>query len=576
MQYYKDYLDYDIIKSSNNIYSGVYKNIDNTSCIKNNRAIYNDIVYYDSNDNIVGIEKRNTENIVGILYLDSKIKYGVVNNKLLYLFKPTNKKYPNFYIPYKIKNNKNKIFCIIKFKEWKITDKLPLGELIDIIGNVGDRDSEIEHMRVYYCIKNNTWKTDNEKKNNDIKILENIQNKEEDYEVFSIDPLGSKDIDDAFHFKIINNNNQSTYEVGIHIASPIHFFQNNYIDILNRVSTVYLPDKKYNMLPNIYADELISLLENKKRFAISLIINIDNDKIISFKIIETIVKNIKNYDYDTFDKNYYKDTNLMEFMNLTKKFFDIDIIDSHKLVEYWMIYTNKFIAKYLIDNNYSGIILRSHQINENKDKRYVIDNILNKYLKLREENSAKYILYNKNDIDICYTHSKLNNDYYTHFTSPIRRAVDFYTHLLLLNKLNINIDIKLEDLINKINIFTKNCRKFDRTIRRLNFIYDIKDIEAKIETYGYIINITKNKLTLYIPEYNLEEKVIIIPYKFESIWDIIIDKDINNNICKICFNNNNNNISNEYQLYEKLNIKLWVFTSFENIFDKLKIEVIKN
>ena len=28
-----------------------------------------------------------------------------------------------------------------------------------------------------------------------------------------------------------------------------------------------------------------------------------------------------------------------------------------------------------------------------------------------------------------------------------------------------------------------------------------------------------------------------------------------------------------YTLYEKINIKLWVFTSFENIFDKLKIEI---
>ena len=50
-------------------------------------------------------------------------------------------------------------------------------------------------------------------------------------------------------------------------------------------------------------------------------------------------------------------------------------------------------------------------------------------------------------------------------------------------------------------------------------------------------------LTLYIPEYNLEEKVVIISDK-------------------------------QYNLYEKVNIKLWVFTSFENFFDKLKVEII--
>jgi hypothetical protein len=95
-------------------------------------------------------------------------------------------------------------------------------------------------------------------------------------------------------------------------------------------------------------------------------------------------------------------------------------------------------------------------------------------------------------------------------------------------------------MIDKINIFTKKTRKFDRMIRRLHFLYEIKELEKNIETYAYVINITKNKLTLYIPEYNLEEKVVF----------------------------------KEYRLYEKIKIKLWVFTSFENIFDKLKIEIL--
>ena len=71
------------------------------------------------------------------------------------------------------------------------------------------------------------------------------------------------------------------------------------------------------------------------------------------------------------------------------------------------------------------------------------------------------------------------------------------------------------------------------------------EIKHSTETYGYIIiiNINNLTLTLYIPEYNLEEKVIIISDK-------------------------------QYNLYEKVNIKLWVFTSFENFFDKLKVEII--
>ena len=574
MQYHKEFIDNQSILIDKKILTGIYKNIENNSYIEieknkymnveNNRAVNNDIVYY-INNNIVGIHTRNICDIVGILYLDSKIKYGNINDKSLYLFKPTNKSYPNFYIPYKIKNNKNKIFCTINFKEWKITDKLPIGILINIIGNIGIKESEIEHMRIYYNVNNNVWKIDNSKKNNDLKIIDDLQEKIEDYEVFSIDPIGSKDIDDAFHFKNIQKNE---YEVGIHIASPTIFFENNYLDILERVSTVYLPNKKYNLLPNIYADEIISLLENKKRFALSLILKINNNIVISYEIKETVVKNIKNYDYDTFDKYLKKDNKLSDFINLTKIFFNVDIIDSHKLVEFWMIYTNKFIAKYLINNDFSNIILRSHQLNI-KNKEFNIDECLNNYLTLKEESSAVYVIYDKNDLN--QYHSKLDNEYYTHFTSPIRRSIDFYIHMLLLNKIKYTDNNDIVKKFDKINIFTKNCRKFDRIIRRLNFLYDIKESNRNIETYGYIINITKNKLTLYIPEYNLEEKVIIIPYKFENAYKINIKND-NNNITKIvCINEN---ITKIYTLYEKINIKLWVFTSFENIFDKLRIEIL--
>jgi len=528
MQYYNEYSN-DLTEAK----IGIYKCIENMSTIENNRAIHNDYVYY-KNNNIIGIHKRNIEPIVGILYIDSKIKYGSYNDKLLYLFKPTNKCYPHFYIPYKIKNSKNKLFCSIIFKEWKITDRLPIGTLIDVIGDVGNKDAEIEHLRVYYEIKNNIWKIENDKKKNDLHMIEQLENKDDDYKVFSIDPLGSKDIDDAFHFKYIN---EHTYEIGIHIASPMIFFENNIYEILNRVSTVYLPNKKYNMLPNIYADEIISLIENKKRYAISVVFNVNNNKVVNYEIKETIVYNIKNYDYDTFDKIYVKDKNLIHFVECTKSFFHLDIIDSHKLVEVWMIYTNKCIAKHLIENNYSNIILRTHQI-KNKDEEINIDESLKNYLNIKNENSAYYEIYNKDNGN--QYHEKLGNEYYTHFTSPIRRSIDFYIHMLLFNKIHNMEYNNLKEIIDKINIFTKKTRKFDRMIRRLNFLYEIKELEKNIETYAYVINISKNKLTLYIPEYNLEEKVIF----------------------------------KEYKLYEKIKIKLWVFTSFENIFDKLKIEIL--
>jgi exoribonuclease R len=123
-------------------------------------------------------------------------------------------------------------------------------------------------------------------------------------------------------------------------------------------------------------------------------------------------------------------------------------------------------------------------------------------------------------------------------------------------------------MLSWFNIFTKNTRKLDRSSRRLKFLYEIKELEKNIETYCYIINITKNRLTVYIPEYKLEEKITVIHRKFEKI--AIVEYSENNINYKL------DDKEYSYNLYQKLNIRLWVFTSFENIFDKLKIEIIKS
>jgi exoribonuclease R len=571
MQYYKEYLDLNkeklefgtIIKKEDHYYV-------NEKEIINNRALINDIVYIDKNE-VVGIKERSNKKIVGILDLESKVRFSNGKNKSLFLFKPTNKSYSNFYVPYNNSNSNNsnnnkKIYIVIEFKEWNITNKFPIGNCVEVIGKIDILENIYEHLRYFYDIKNNIMKVDNSKKNDDIKLLESIQDVTPDYEVFSIDPLGSKDVDDAFHFKKVENEH---YEIGIHIASPFKFFEYDLLNILDRVSTVYTPIRKYNMLPNNYADDIISLLENSNRYALSLILIVHNNNVIKYELKETIVKNIKNYDYDTFDKIYDKNSILKDFFDFSNGFFkEESIYDSHKLVENWMIYTNKFIAKYLIDLNLSNIILRAHNsqstILETSTKD--LNEKLFNYLKVRNEESAHYKIYDPSEFSQEQTHSKLGNEYYTHYTSPIRRAVDLFIHALILKKTDLFSKEQLENIIEKINIFTKNCRRFDRVAKRLKFLYTIKEDIDNIETYCYIIKIEKNRLTVYIPEYNLEEKITIIPYKFEKITTLEFDKySIKYSI---------DNDEKKYYLYQKLQIKLWVFTSFENIFDKLKIEII--
>lgn len=584
MQFYNEFIDNNDNNNCNNIINKKLINIDNNYFyknddeiiinVKNNRGIHDDIVYINIiNNEVVGIKERMDKKIVGILYLDSKIKYGFFKDKMLYLFKSTNKKYSDFYIPYK-GTYKNKIYVTIEFKEWKITDKLPIGTLLDIIGEVGNEEVEYEHLRNHCEIKNNVWKLNNETMIKDNNILKSIEFNIPDYKVFSIDPIGSKDIDDAFHYINLSNN---TFEIGIHIASPYKFFENNLDEILNRVSTVYLPNKKYNMLPNIYADNYLSLLEGKNRFSLSLIFKINRDKneVECYELKETVVKNIKNYNYDEFNilicKN--KGQELNKFMNDTKLFFNKnnDKFDSHNLVEEWMCYTNKFIANYLIKNIdcKDNIIVRVL----NKNNNILINTLpydIKDYLNIKNENSALYELYDENKEQY---HYKLNNEYYTHYTSPIRRSIDLFIHGLIINKRNIMDKTMLQEHLIKINVFTKQNRKFGRQLKRLQFLYENKNREEFI-TSAYIIDILENRLKIYLPEYNLEEKIILIPYAFKNlIIPTLQYNDINNNsIESIEYIVDNKKYF--YKLYDKIDVKIWIFTTMDNIYDKLKLEII--
>ena len=592
MQYYTEYLDNSILEKSE---CGILTYEDqkyyvNENEVVNNRAITNDIVYINESNEVIGIKKRENKYFIGILYIESKTKYGSVNGKNKYLFKSLNKKFSDFFVLSKHKNEKN-MYVKIEFKDWDKKDKLPNGSILEYLGYVESIEATQEALRYYYDIAKPVMKIKNDKIQEDLKTLENIDYF--DYEIFSIDPEGSKDIDDAFHFNKMSdwhndNSNVVKYEVGVHIASPTYFLFDYIEEIMSRVSTVYLENKKYPMLPAIYSDNILSLLENNRRVALSVIYTFDADfKLENYRIQECNVINLKNYTYEDFDLLLKKkqkllnnvEKNNVEFFNFTKILFNMnESMDSHLFVEKWMIYTNNNVAKYLIKHNVKNVIIRTQKSPKIIDKiKDNIDESVFQYIHIKNEQGAQYEIYDpeKNNLS---NHYRLNLDLYTHYTSPIRRAVDFYIHALLLGKNNIFSTNVFNNIIDNINTFTKNQRKFQRQLRRLSFLVKIKNIyEAKNEsnliTEAYIIEIKERFLVIYIPEYKLEEKICIIQKKFEKIVKSNLILNDNNEIEKI-------NVIDEtcdytYELYQKIIIKMYIFLSFDSIFDKVKIEIVK-
>ena len=72
--------------------------------------------------------------------------------------------------------------------------------------------------------------------------------------VFSVDPPGCKDIDDALSIKWIAGD---IYELGVHIADVSHFVKpESEIDkeAQNRCTTVYLVDRRTDMIPKLLTE----------------------------------------------------------------------------------------------------------------------------------------------------------------------------------------------------------------------------------------------------------------------------------------------------------------------------------
>lgn len=120
-----------------------------------------------------------------------------------------------------------------------------------------------------------------------------------DITICSVDPPGCTDIDDALHCRKIDSGN---YEVGVHIADVSHFIRpGNALDkeAASRATTVYLVDKRIDMVPELLSSNLCSLRGNEERFAFSCIWEIDeNANILSTKFHKSIIKSKKAMTYE--------------------------------------------------------------------------------------------------------------------------------------------------------------------------------------------------------------------------------------------------------------------------------------
>ena len=344
----------------------------------------------------------------------------------------------------------------------------------------------------------------------------------------SIDPLGSKDLDDA-----LSIDDKKLY---IHIADVTSYLKDNDIDnILKRGNTFYLRNSNVPMLSREFADNIISLLPNSKKRAITLEFNLKNLSLDS--CYPSFINNNYQLSYSDVDNillgktENYSDDVICAVQKLEKcyqKFKVINRIDvntistSHKIIEEFMIHSNKSIA-HILDNglyrhhpipytNKAGYLQRfiGYQLNEIIPVE--IESLKNFVTRLPQKKTIQYLTKHMMSKALYTTKEKshwaLNEEKYTHFTSPIRRASDIIVHYSLLRntesikkkelyipylnkgeEIQNNIESILLELDKRRNI---KCQEYDACVIKVN----TKGIECYIPkldtTYSFHISQCSN------------------------------------------------------------------------------------
>lgn len=455
------------------------------------------------------------EQIVGVLHFHSKYKYGTNAKRAEYfLFKPLSKKQDSYLVASSKKERANQ-YAIISFLKWdKSKSKLPYGQLVRLIGPCDDLNNTYDAIIYKHHLTTVAAKCSREPL-----CIDSCSRRDmTDACVFSVDPVGCQDIDDALSYDKTEN------IVGIHIADVSAYFGMYDIQVKN-YSSIYAPHRTYNMIPDKFAQLLCSLKPGERRFAFSVFAKIGpNGEVLESWFEKTIVKSSKAYDYEELQQLIHSgsagqsETKLYE---LGKLFGSAMNYDTHKMVENYMVLANKLVGKFLFERAPPNTaIFRVHETKLQQEQQNVSQEI-NDILTLLESNAA---VYTTKDSANYYHHAGLGIQYYTHFTSPIRRYVDVYIHRLLhAVMLGIPDTVQLPD-VDAINDYERNMKRAQREFNKIKLATTLTD-ENGTEIDGTIIEMNDKAVCIYFATFKIVHWVNLVDKRFQSLVKIELDRD---------------------------------------------------
>lgn len=345
---------------------------------------------------------------------------------------------------------------------------------------------------------------------------------------FTIDPYDAKDFDDAISFKKLpQENGQNRYEIGVHIADVSHYVREGTAldtEAVKRGCSIYLVDRTIPMLPEVLSNDVCSLNPHEDKLSFSAIFILDDKAQVHDRWFgKTVMNSTHRFTYETAQAAIDGDPSLtvkyssgtqtadlalagmqyrdelttlnniakilqkekfaagaIEFeqeeikFKLDDKGYPIGVykkerIDTHKLVEEYMLLANREVAKFIYDSiqkkgkRDTGAIYRIHDVPDKekiadlasfvkalgynlrttkdglvtaRDLNHLLEQIEGTpheaLIRTAAVRSMQKAIYSTKNIG----HFGLAFDFYTHFTSPIRRYPDLLVHRVLAKHLN--------------------------------------------------------------------------------------------------------------------------------------------
>ena len=259
---------------------------------------------------IVGVIKRNWRQYVGHVDDGSSTTLQSGRKQQTVFILPMDKRIPKIRLRTRQAEGLLGKRIVVAIDSWDQDSRYPIGHFVRSLGELETKGAETEALLLEYDVQyrpfpkavldclpkeGHEWKVPATLEDPGWKGRKDLRN----LLICSIDPVGCRDIDDALHAKALPNGN---YEIGVHIADVSHFVKpGNAMDAEASIrgTTVYLVDKRIDMLPMLLGTDLCSLKPYVERYAFSTIWEITpNAEIIEATFTKSVIRSREAFSYE--------------------------------------------------------------------------------------------------------------------------------------------------------------------------------------------------------------------------------------------------------------------------------------